>query len=161
VSGVSSSRALKWALLILLPLSLGWKLVAYSYNSEEPKQKAEQKAAEFLSHHQFNFVGAEELTGEMPVVRGAAGTCRILIAMVSPRGWHQNMINNMTTSSDRTFFVFDGQVYREQPKLRTILDFLRAKFFSQMGLKMYATPVYAVIATNSCAAEKLPWSELS
>jgi hypothetical protein len=145
---------------VLLPLTLGWKLAVYSYNADVPKQKAEEKAAGFLRRHQFNVIGSEELTGEMPVVHAATGTCRLLIAIVSPRGWHRDMLNNLAKPSDRTFFVFAGRAYSEQPKFWTILDFLWAKFLSQLGLKVYATPVFAVIATTTCNAERLPWNEL-
>ena len=42
----------------------------------------------------------------------------------------------------------------------TVSDFLWARFQRELGLKAEATPVLAVIATTSCEAERLPWSEL-
>jgi hypothetical protein len=100
------------------------------------------------------------MTGEMPIIHVTAGECRMLVALSSPRGWHRDMIQKLATPADHTFVVFRGKVYPEQPMLQTIFDFLWVKFLSQLGLRVYTSPVIAVIETTNCQAERLPWSEL-
>jgi hypothetical protein len=157
---VSSSRALKWFVLLLLPLTLGWKLVVYSYDSDEGKEKNQNKVAHFLVRQHYDIVGTEEVTGEMPMIHVTAGACRMLVALTSPRGWHRDMLQKLATPADRTFVVFRGKIYPEQPMVRTIFSFLWFKSLSQLGLKVYPTPVIAVIETPNCEAERLPWNEL-
>jgi hypothetical protein len=146
--------------VLLLPLTLGWKVFVHSNDSSDPNETSEAKVAGFLVSHQFSLVGMEKMTGEMPVVRATAGACRMLVALASPRGWHRDMLRTLAEPSDRTFVVFRGSVYSEQPMFLTITYFLWSKFLSQLGLKVNARPVLAVIATKDCDAERLPWRDL-
>jgi hypothetical protein len=158
---VNCSRALKWFLVLLLPLMLGWKLFVHSIDASDPNEKLEARVAAFLVSHQFSLVGIVKLTGELPVVRATGGpSCRMLVALTSPRGWHRDMLRTLAAPSDRTFVVFRGNIYSEQPMLLTVGYFLWSKFLSQLGLKGNATPVLAVIATKECDAERLPWRDL-
>jgi len=146
----------------MLPLTLSWKLFAYSIDAGEPGERSEDKVARFLVSHQFNLAGIEKMTGELPVVRVSAGpSCHLLVALSSPRGWHRDMLRSLADPSDRTFVVFRGSVYSEQPMLLTITYFLWSKFLGQLGLKISPTPVLAVIASPECDAERLPWRDLA
>jgi hypothetical protein len=82
------------------------------------------------------------------------------VALTSSRGWHRDLISNLTTPADRTFVVFRGRVYSEQPMWLTVPDFLWSKLVSGLGLSVYPAPVITVIAEPSCGAERLPWKEL-
>jgi hypothetical protein len=158
---VNCSRALKWFLVLLLPLTLGWKVLVHSVEANDPTERSEDRVASFLVGHQFSLVGIEKMTGELPVVRVTGGpSCQMLVALASPRGWHRDMLRTLATPSDRTFVVFRGRVYSEQPMLLTITSFLWSKFLGQLGLQINATPVLAVIATKDCDAERLPWQDL-
>ena len=64
------------------------------------------------------------------------------------------------TAADTVFVVFGGRIYAEQPTWLTVSDFLWARFRRELGLRAEATPVFVVIATKGCEAERLPWSEL-
>jgi hypothetical protein len=164
VSGVSYSPALKWIvlLLLLLPLTLGWKLaVRPAGDSGEPAEKeAQRKVAEFLSRQYFTVALSEQTGAGQPTIRATAGACRMLVAQSPALGWDRDLIRRHATPTDRVFVVFRGKVYQEQPTWLTVSDFFWARFRSQLGLKAQAAPVLGIIATANCNAERLPWNEL-
>ena len=157
---MNCSRALKWLVVVLLPLTVGWKLLVYANDTSDPIVKAEDKVVRFLSSHQFKLVGIQKMTGELPVVYATAGTCNMFVAVTSSRGWHRDMIRDLTKPSDQNFIVFRGRVYSEQPMFLTITDFLWSKLLNQLGFPVYASPVLAVVATKDCDADRLPWRDL-
>ena len=158
---MNCSRALKWFVVLLLPLTLGWKALLYSNDSNDPTETSEDRVAKFLASHQYNLAGIQKMTGEMQIVRATAGySCKMLVAQTSSRGWHRDMIRELAAPEDQTFVVFHGKVYSDQPMFLTITDFLWRKFLSQLGLKVSPTVVLSVIATKECDAARLPWQEL-
>jgi hypothetical protein len=84
----------------------------------------------------------------------------MLLTEVSYRGWERDSIYGRATAVEQVFIVFGGKVYAEQPTWLTAADFLWYKVLGELGLNVRRTPVIAVIATKSCAAERLPWQEL-
>jgi hypothetical protein len=161
---VSSSPALKlkWSvLLLLLPLTLGWKLAVHPINSGEFKeQQAHLKVAEFLVRQHFAVAVSEQVLEGRPAIRATAGACRMLVAKSPALGWDRDLIRRNATVADEVFVVFAGRVYAEQPTWLTVPDFLWARFQRELGMSAEPTPVFAIIATTSCAAERLPWNEL-
>jgi len=158
---VSSSPVLKWGVLLLLPLTLGWKLAVRPGDSGELKEKETQlKIAEFLVRQRFAVAVSEKMDEGQPAIRATAGACRILVAKSPALGWDRDMIRRNATAADEIFVVFAGKVYTEQPTWLTVPDFLWARFRRELGMNAQPTPVLAVIATTNCAAERLPWSEL-
>jgi hypothetical protein len=153
---------LKWfVLLLLLPLTLGWKLAVRPGGSSEIKEKdAQIEVAEFLVRQHFSVAVSRNVEAGQPAVRATAGACRMLVAESPAMGWDREQIRRYATGADRVFIVFRGKVYAEQPTWLTVLDFLRARFWRELGLKSQPARVFAVIATASCEAERLPWNEL-
>jgi hypothetical protein len=165
VSGVSCSRALKWFIVLLLPLTFGWRLAVNSYiksaQSNEPQERViEEKVVRFLARNHFNVVGAEEVVFGLQLLRVTAGLCRMRVALSSSRGWHRDSVRNLIMPGDQAFIVFAGRIYQEQPMWLTVSDFLWSRFLFELGLSPSATPVINVIATPDCEAERLPWNEL-
>jgi predicted small integral membrane protein len=162
VRGVSSSPGLKWFILLLLPLTLAWKLAVRPGGSGELNGRDVQRnVAEFLVRQHF-IVAVSDNVEEMgqPAIRASAGACRILIAKSPALGWNRELVRRYATTGDRVFVVFRGSVYAEQPTWLTLTDFLWARLRRELGFSAQATPVLAVIATTSCDAERLPWGEL-
>ncbi len=151
---------LKWGILILLPLTLGWKLVVRPVDSGEFKRQPQLEVAEFLVRQHFVVAVSEQVQEGHPAIRATAGACRMLIAMSPALGWNRDVIRRDATVADRVFVVFAGKIYEEQPTWLTVPDFLWARFKRELGLKAEAAPLFAVIATTTCAAERLPWKEL-
>jgi len=158
---VSSSPVLKWGVLLLLPLTLGWKLAVRPGDSGELKEKETQlKIAEFLVRQRFAVAISEKMDEGQPAIRATAGACRLLVAKSPSMGWDRDLIRRYATAADRVFVVFGGKIYAEQLTWLTVSDFLWARFRRELGMNAQATPALAVIATPSCAAERLPWNEL-
>jgi hypothetical protein len=152
---------LKWFVFLLLLFTLGWKLAVRPSDSSELKEKAAQlKLAEFLARQHFTVAVAEKIEGGRPEIRATAGACRMLLASSPAIGSHHDLIARHATAADHVFYVFGGKIYAEQPTWLTVSDFLWARFQRELGLKAEPKSLFAVIATMSCAAERLPWNEL-
>jgi hypothetical protein len=149
-------------LVLALLLTLGSKLIVRPDKSVPSATDIQQRVADFLVRQRF-IVSLTNQTGDgQPMLRAsAAGACRILVANSDPMGWNRDAFRRNATVVDRSFVVFRGKVYAEQPTWLTVPNFLWSRFEREMGLRAHAAPLLAVIATASCDAERLPWSELS
>src|SRR5262249_48759084 len=146
--------------LLLLPLTLGWKLAVHLGISEEFKeQNASFKVAEFLTRQHFATTVAKDEDGTS-TVRATAGLCRILVAKSASTGSDRYTSRQSATADDTVFVVFKGKIYPEQPVWLTNFDALWAKVRHDLGLNAQAAPVFVVIANKGCDAERLPWNEL-
>jgi hypothetical protein len=151
----------KVALLLLLPLTLGWKLAVRPGDSSGPNEKEMQlKIAEFLTHQHFSVAVSEKVADGEPMLRATAGACHMLVAKSPAMGWDRDMIRRHATPADEVFVVFAGRIYADQPTWLTVGDLLWSRFKRELGLKAEAAPLFAVVATTSCAAALLPWKEL-
>jgi len=151
---------LKWFLVLALLLTLGSKLIVRPDKSTPSAADIQQRVGDFLIQQRFT-VALTNQTGEgQPMLRASAGACRILVANSNPMAWDRDVIRRNATVADRSFVVFRGRVYAEQPTWLTVPDFLWSRFQRELGLRAHAAPLLAVIATTSCNAERLPWGEL-
>jgi len=158
---VKSSRALKSLLLIvLLSVSLGWKVLARAAPNEQPTDRAVQvRLAEFLIRQHFSVSMAERVEEGRPALTANSGSCR-LVAIRSPAlGWDRDLIRRYAETDDQVFIVFRGRVYADQPTFRTVLDALSSRFLRELGFKSPPSPVFAVVARSGCEAERLPWDK--
>jgi hypothetical protein len=152
---------LKWFLILALPLTLGSKLIARPDKGAPSATDIQQRVSDFLVQQRFT-VALTNQTGEgQPMLRASAGACRILVANSNPMAWDRDVIRRNATVADRSFVVFRGRVYAEQPTWLTVPDFLWSRFQRELGLPTHAAPLLAVIATTNCNAERLPWGELA
>ena len=153
---------LKWAVLLLLPLTLSWKLAVRPADSGEHKEKDGQlKVAEFLRRQHVSVAISEQAWEGRPAIQATAGACRMLVARSPALGWDRDVIGRSVTAADEVFVVFAGKVYAEQPTWLTVTDSLWSRFKRELGLAAEAAPLFRVVATKSCAADLLPWKELS
>jgi hypothetical protein len=158
---VSYSPAFKWFVLLLIPLTLVWKLAVQLRDLSELKDEiAYRKVAEFLVRQHFSVVVADKLRLREPGVQATGGLCRILVTKSAYTGSDREATRRRATAADDVFVVFGGRTYIEQPTFLTTFDALWAKFRRELGLKAQATPVFVIIASKSCGAERLPWDQL-
>jgi len=159
---VNCSTALKWFLILALPLTLGLKLVARpDRRSAASAPNVQQTVAEFFLRQRFT-VALPDRTGEgQYMLRASAGPCRILVANSDPIAWDSDAIRRNAMAADRVFVVFRGRIYKDPPTWLTVPYFLWSRLERELGLRAQAAPLLSVIATASCSAEQLPWSELS
>jgi hypothetical protein len=162
VSYSSASPALKWFILPLLALSLGWKLAVRPGDSPPTIERDVQlEVARFLARQHFIVTTSEEIQEGQPDIRATAGVCRILIAQSPVMGSDRDLLRRWVTADDHIFTVFRGKVYPEQPTWLTVPWSLWARFRRQLGLQVPSASVLTVIATATCDAERLPWELLS
>jgi len=166
VSDVSFSPALRWLVLLLLALTLGSKLAVDLYvrsgDSGEPGEELfARRVATFLFRNHYTVTASRQVVFGMYLLQVSGGACAMKVVLSSPRGWHRDLIRTFITPGDRTFVVFGGKVYSEQPMWLTVFAFLWSKFLDQLGVKSDEATVITVIAGSDCDAERLPWSELS
>lgn len=164
VLGVSYSPALKWLFGVLLVLTLGskWGLSVYSppVLPGQEEKAAEASVVNFLVRNHFAVVAAGNVTFEMDMVQATSGLCRLRVVLSASRGWHRDLIRTMTRPEERSFVVYRGKIYPEQPMILTVLDFLRYKLLTKIGIAAHATPVLTIMAEPTCEADRLPWNQL-
>jgi hypothetical protein len=153
---VKFSPALKWSLVLLLPLTLCWKL-AVALRSDDSAHKTDP-VVEFLTQHQFSVIVGDEILYGSPVITASSGECRLLVAKISPLGDSIDQVQSLATKTDRTFIVFRGMIYSTQPLLLTFVDYVWFRSLRRLGLVSHIPTVLAVV--SSCDAEQLPWSAL-
>jgi hypothetical protein len=156
VCDVRLTPAFNWLLILLIPLTFTWKLVA-----EHPAvHETQGKIARFLANQRFE-VTEQSLVEGLPGVRATTGDCSMLVAEASTDGSMRNIIRrNVTTTMNRPFVVFRGHVYDEQPTWLTVTQHWWIGFLRKLGISNAEAPPIMVAATRSCRAERLPWAEL-
>jgi hypothetical protein len=161
VRGVKSSRALKYlVLLVLLSLTLGWKVIARATSDEQPTDRNIQiRLAEFLVRQHFSVSMLERAEEGKPAVTANSGSCRILVMKSPALGWDRDLIRRYADAEDQVFVVFRGRVYSDQPTFRTVLDALWSRFLRELGFRIWPSPAFAVVARSGCEADRLPWDK--
>jgi hypothetical protein len=145
-------------LVVLLALTLGWKVVARSTAGEQPTDRNVQGAiAEFLVRQHFGVSLSERIEEGRPAVAANSGSCRILVAKSPALGWDRDLIRRYADSDDRVFIVFRGRIYSDQPSFLTVFDALLTRFRREFGFNVQPNPV---LAKMNCDAERLPWDQL-
>ena len=149
------SPALKWSLLgLLIAVTLGLK---WAGHAREPNEKdVPLRVAEFLARQHFTVVRSAEAKEGEPMVRATAPACRMLVIKSPVLGWDRDTARRRGTAADRVFVVFRGKVYNNPPSWLVVSDFLWSRLRRELGLKYESNPVFTVIATTSCEAERLP-----
>jgi hypothetical protein len=158
---VNCSPVLKWFIILALPLTLGLKLIVRPDTSAPSETDILQTVANFLVRQHFTVTLSDQPVGAKPTVLATAGACRMLIANSNPIAWDRDVIRRNATVADRVFVVFQGRTYKEQPTWLTVSYFLWSRLQRELGLRLQAAPLLAVIATASCDTDRLPWSEVS
>lgn len=159
---MNCSLVFKSFLVLALLLTLGSKLIIRPDKSVPSATDVQQRVADFLVRQHFTVALTNQAgEGQAMLRASAAGACRMLVANSDPVAWNRDAFRRNATAADRSFVVFRGGVYTEMPTWLTVPDFLWSRLQRELGLRVQAAPLVAVIATASCNAERLPWSELS
>jgi hypothetical protein len=152
---VSSSRVFRLSIIVLLLLTVGWKFAI----KPDEQSYLKEDIVKFFERHGFNAVVTEEIVNYTPIIRVATASCDLQISRLSPDGSNRDLLQHLM-GAGRSFVVFRGRVYTQQPIFWTMLNYLGSRFLRELGLIKHITLVIAVAANTSCDAEKLPWDEL-
>ena len=140
----------------MLLVALGWKI---AIQPDDPNYLKED-LIKFLERNHFSVVVTDEVVNDTPIIRATTASCHLQIGRLTPDGSNRNLIRHIAAGTDRSFVVFRGTVYAQQPVLLTVLDYLWSRFLRELGLIRHIAPVINVAANSSCNAERLPWGEL-
>jgi hypothetical protein len=154
---VNSSRAFRWFIAVLLLPAVAWKIAIKPDNPDYLKDDL----INFLERNHFDVVVTETLVNYTPVIRASSATCNLQVARLTQDGSNRDLVRHFAAGADRSFVVFRGKVYAEQPVSWTVFNYLWSRFLRELGLTKQISPVVAVAANSSCNAERLPWGELA
>jgi hypothetical protein len=140
----------------VLLATIGWKL---AIQPDDPNYLKED-LIKFLERNHFNVVVTDEIVNYTPIIRATTASCHLQIGRITPDGSNRDLMRHIAAGTDRSFVVFRGAVYAQQPVLWTVLNYLWSRFLRELGLISHITPVINVAANASCNAERLPWGEL-
>ncbi|MCA6107149.1 hypothetical protein [Bradyrhizobium cenepequi] len=148
------SSAFKVTLAAVLALAIGWKIVL----PPDYQGHLKEDLVEFLERKNFDVVATYE-TGTL-IIRATTALCQMHVAKLTPDGSNANLIRHLTAGAQRSFVVFRGEMYTQQPVVWTVLDYLWSRFLRELRLTRTVSPVISVAENSSCNAERLPWDEL-
>jgi hypothetical protein len=154
-------RGTEALLALVLILSLLLKLSGGTNAETVDPGEVQDRAASLLQRHGFDVVrnASDE---DLISLSGIKGPCRVLVAVLSPHGWHRDVIRKIAPPGSETIFVFNGKTYRDQPTLRTRAAHYQTRILRYAGLDQPARPVLGVVGPSICELEKMvDWSELA
>src|SRR4249919_2268371 len=114
---MSSSGAFRWSIAGVLLLTIGWKI---AIQPDDPNYLKDD-LIKFFERNHFNVVVTDEMVNDSPIIRASTSSCQLQIARLTPDGSNRDLIRHLAAATDRSFVVFRGTVYAQQPILRTVL----------------------------------------
>jgi hypothetical protein len=141
-------------------LSLSLKLFFYHREAAQGGPELLGSAvSSFLLQHGFES-RLEKGYGQV-LIHASSGKCRMLISEASPQGWNRSSIELLAKPVGRLTYVFDGAIREHEPFLAPMIDHYWTRARIKMGFSASSHPVLAVAASDECAINALPWSELA
>ena len=144
---------------LLLALTVGWKIALSLTNNPVDRDDVKTVLVEFLERQHYAVTEANGSIDGVPILKAAAGDCRLLIAEMDTSGWNHDMVQDFASADDRIFFVFRGTTYTKPPTWSSVTDHYWSRFLREIGIKRPENPIVAVISSARCNAERLPWHE--
>jgi hypothetical protein len=160
-----ASLVLRGLLVIVAIMSLSLKVVngvaAVPTVPSHLKHQLERQVAVFLE--QEGFLIDENQQGSdfhIAVVKAIRDECRLLLAMVSPKGEQRAFLTQLAAPGDQVSFVFQGRIYKEQPIWRPLIyQYLVGQFQNYAGVGSPSSPTIGVVASPNCDLGNVAWSD--
>jgi hypothetical protein len=151
------SLAPKVFLALMLALTLSLKVIVRDTANEKPPSSLHDSVVAFLTRHQFQSHG----TPDGSRIYASSGNCRLAMRQVDPQGYNLDAIKTIDAKEGQLSFVFKGLVYTDQPLASTILSHYWFRLQQKLGLHPRWNPVLAVVSSDSCSMDALPWKEVA
>jgi hypothetical protein len=153
---VNSSSIFRWFLAAVLAVSVSWKFAI----SSDLEDRTNDNIVNFLTNNHFEVSSTDQAANSFPVLRATSHSCTLKLARLAPNGSDRDLFRHISLGAARTFVVFRGQVYAQQPIWWTLLDDIWSRHLREIGFSRRVAPVFAIAASSSCEAEQLPWDKL-
>ena len=148
------------ALIGLLIVSFSLKLNSTLHSADADAASPILKIKSFLARTGFE-AGETNTDVDLFSVSASSGDCQVLVAVLSPQGWHSDVIESLTPPDGELYVLYDGAIYEHQPVLRTrINDILDRTIWSNVSGRI-SRPVIGVVASSGCTAANLNLPELA
>jgi hypothetical protein len=161
---VHASARFKLLFVLLLALSVGGKVIAGSQSlrgAEQAMQSTEKgQVIAFLGRQGFRMDAADSQP-EPEFMPAVAGDCRLMAVLAAPQGWHRDITYRFAVPEDQVFFVFDAEVYQDQPAWRPWIYHYWRVLNLYVGRKLPARPVLGIVASPACDLRDIPWQEIA
>jgi hypothetical protein len=89
---------------------------------------------------------------DLPLLSVHKAGCVMLIANVSPLGWHRDVLSKIVRPNEQLFFVYRGTIFQAQPVWRTAAHYHWDRLRSYVGVADRDDSVLGIIAARSCGA---------
>jgi hypothetical protein len=150
---VNYSPGFKWLLALLIPATLGLKVVT---SPDEPTPFAD-RVTSFIEMEGFSIASNETIVFNNVIV-AVRKECRILFAPVSDT-LSDELIKTIVDQADRIVFIFRGKIYDQIPNWTTAADRVFSRIATRLGLHR-PSPTIRVAASPQCEIGKIPWDKL-
>ena len=95
------------------------------------------------------------------LLEATSGSCRILVALAAPQGWHKDAIRQLAKPSDQVSYAFEGTLYADQPVWRTWTNFYWSWLLRSAGIILPNEPILGLVASPSCDLERIHWQNVA
>lgn len=154
------SRRAGGALLIILLLVLSLSLKVLQSHDESAAGDVVEGVSTFLARNGFA-IERRASDEDLFLVSATASECRLLVAILSPEGWHRDVIRKLTPSDSQLIFVYNGMIYADQPVMLTRLNVYWARLVRAVGGHPPSYPVLGIVGSPECALGDIKWTELA
>jgi hypothetical protein len=142
---------------LVLVVSVSLKLPGLAKIAVGADNVIPREIAAVLERHDFHVI-QEAPDEDLAWVSGTAGACHVRVVRVAPMGWHRSLVTQLATGN-QLFYAFGGEIYSQQPIVRTRAYFYWSKLNLYFGLSRRHPPVLALIVAPGC--QNVPLRELA
>src|SRR5215207_9747006 len=107
-------------------------LLTFRFGYRTPPPQAETQIIAFLLAHGFEAYSEQRRFGRL--VHATLDECRLRVLEVAPNGSTRDQVRLFATETDRIAFIFSGQIYSDQPMVRTALSYSWTRLQNRVGL---------------------------
>ena len=138
------------AFAVLLAASLAGK--SFGLQETSGAGPDDDRAVSYLQERGLTVHSADRYASIWTVA--TRGACRVRVATVSPQGWSRAIVAEQTVG-EHLMYAFDGQLYAQQPVMRTMLENYRRRLVRYFGYRAPNLEVRAIAISPACLPDLL------
>ena len=151
-------RPALWALLVILPLTLGLRSVEHGERVTNEERLTADAASIMISDGWSARPKKHHLIGWL--IAGARGDCRILVHFTPPEGASDDKFRILARSVGPVTFQYRGRMSRDLPRFVPMLAGHIQRYAWSFGLTIPTAPLIATARSPSCGTQAPDLTEL-